>query len=262
MRWVHISELEDPTPLLSGGELLLTTGMELDPDMQREYVARLAATGSRGWGSAPGSRTPTMPEAMVEAADERGFPLFEVPYELPFIAVTEKAFTHLVNEHYAVLRRALSAHERLERIVLSERGLDGVAGGAGLADRRPGAHLRRAAARCSPGASSAAPLRDAAVGELGEELPERARAGGRRVTPRAGSSRGARWPCRSATRTSARRGRRRRGPAPQAWLVAAKAGGPLGVRPPRCTRRSRSWRSSCCAGAWPTTPSAGSPATC
>ena len=65
---------------------------------------------------------------MIEAADELGFPLFEVPYEVPFIAVTEKAFTHLVNEHYAVLQRALSAHERLERIVLSERGLDGVAG--------------------------------------------------------------------------------------------------------------------------------------
>ncbi|MEX0743382.1 MAG: PucR family transcriptional regulator ligand-binding domain-containing protein, partial [Actinomycetota bacterium] len=26
IRWVHISELEDPTPWLKGGELLLTTG--------------------------------------------------------------------------------------------------------------------------------------------------------------------------------------------------------------------------------------------
>ena len=44
VRWVHISELEDPTPFLSGGELLLTTGMALaDADTQREYVARLAA---------------------------------------------------------------------------------------------------------------------------------------------------------------------------------------------------------------------------
>ena len=29
VRWVHISELEDPTPWLSGGELLLTTGLQL-----------------------------------------------------------------------------------------------------------------------------------------------------------------------------------------------------------------------------------------
>jgi purine catabolism regulator len=57
-------------------------------------------------------------------AAEREFPVFEVPYELPFIAITEAAFTQLVNEQYAVLRRALAAQERLERIVLSERGLE------------------------------------------------------------------------------------------------------------------------------------------
>ncbi len=65
---------------------------------------------------------------MLEVAEERGFPIFEVPYELPFIAVTEQAFSRLVNEQYAVLRRSISAHERLERLVLSERGLDAVAG--------------------------------------------------------------------------------------------------------------------------------------
>ena len=47
-----------------------------------------------------------------------------MPYELPFIAVSEAAFTKLVNEQYAVLRRALAAQERLKRIVLSERGLE------------------------------------------------------------------------------------------------------------------------------------------
>ena len=38
---------------------------------------------------------------------------------MPFIAITEKAFTRLVNEQYALLRRSIAAHERLERIVLS-----------------------------------------------------------------------------------------------------------------------------------------------
>ena len=27
IRWVHVSELEDPTPFLKGGEMLLTTGL-------------------------------------------------------------------------------------------------------------------------------------------------------------------------------------------------------------------------------------------
>src|SRR5690242_35436 len=51
VRWVHISELEDPTPWLSGGELLLTTGMQLtDEESQRDYLKRLAAHDLAGLG--------------------------------------------------------------------------------------------------------------------------------------------------------------------------------------------------------------------
>jgi purine catabolism regulator len=129
VRWVHISELLDPTPWLSGGELLLTTGMQLDtPAEQREFVARLADHHLAGLGFGTGFKHATVPEPLLEVAADREFPVFEVPYEVPFIAVTEAAFTQLVNEQYAVLRRALAAQERLERIVLSERGLDALVG--------------------------------------------------------------------------------------------------------------------------------------
>lgn len=129
VRWVHISELRDPTPWLSGGELLLTTGMALEsPKAQREFIATLADHGLAGVGFGTGFKHETVPPALVEAARERGFPLFEVPYELPFIALTEQAFTRLVNEQYALLQRSIAAQERLQRIVLSERGLDAIVG--------------------------------------------------------------------------------------------------------------------------------------
>jgi purine catabolism regulator len=129
VRWVHISELLDPTPWLSGGELLLTTGLQLDgAERQHEFVTRLADHHLAGLGFGTGFGHREVPPAIVQTAAEREFPVFEVPYELPFIAVTEAAFTQLVNEQYAVLRRALTAHERLERIVLSERGLDALVG--------------------------------------------------------------------------------------------------------------------------------------
>ncbi len=129
VRWVHISELVDPTPWLSGGELLLTTGMQLESEAQaREFVARLSDHQLAGVGFGTGFKHDAVPPALLEAAAQRDFPVFEVPYEVPFIAVTEAAFTRLVNEQYAVLRRALGALERLERIVLSERGLEPLTG--------------------------------------------------------------------------------------------------------------------------------------
>ncbi|MGN6869247.1 MAG: PucR family transcriptional regulator [Solirubrobacteraceae bacterium] len=129
VRWVHISELLDPTPWLSGGELLLTTGMQLEtPEQEREYAARLADHHLAGLGFGTGFRHAAVPGPLLEVAAEREFPGFEVPYEVPFIAVTAAAFTQRVNEQYAVLRRALAAKERLERLVLSERGLDALVG--------------------------------------------------------------------------------------------------------------------------------------
>jgi purine catabolism regulator len=129
VRWVHISELSDPTPWLAGGELLLTTGLQLETEeCQREFVSRLADHQLAGLGFGTGFTHQAVPPPLLEVAADRGFPVFEVPYELPFIAVTEASFAKLVNEQYAVLRRALAAQERLERIVLSERGLDALAG--------------------------------------------------------------------------------------------------------------------------------------
>src|SRR5437773_5818368 len=95
---------------------------------QRDFVATLADHGLAGLGLGTGFAHERVPEALVEAASDRDFPLFEVPYELPFIAITEQAFTRLVNEQYALLQRSIAAQERLQRIVLSERGLDAIAG--------------------------------------------------------------------------------------------------------------------------------------
>ena len=44
----------------------------------------------------------------MTAARKRSFPLFEVPYELPFIAITERAFAQLVNERYEMLQRNMA----------------------------------------------------------------------------------------------------------------------------------------------------------
>src|SRR6478609_9007098 len=73
VRWVHISELPDPTPWLSGGELLLTTGMGLgDAEAQRAYVDRLAEHGLAGLGFGLGFGHDQVPAALRDAAASRG----------------------------------------------------------------------------------------------------------------------------------------------------------------------------------------------
>ncbi|HEX2103359.1 MAG TPA: PucR family transcriptional regulator [Solirubrobacteraceae bacterium] len=223
VRWVHISELRDPTPWLSGGELLLTTGLALDtPERQRDFIATLADHGLAGVGLGTGFTHETVPDAMVEAAAERAFPLFEVPYELPFIALTEQAFTRLVNEQYALLQRSIAAQERLQRIVLSERGLEAIVGalatlvgGAALVfDGRGELQAMRTFRR---------ELDGDVIGALAGELRDRARRGdGKSFVPGHPdlAPRGLALPVGAGDASD-------RGAVPPAWLVAVKDSGGL-----------------------------------
>ena len=218
VRWVHSSELLDPTPWLSGGEILLTTGMQLaDADRQRAFVARLHDHGLAGIGVGTGFAHDTVPAAMVHEAEARGFAIFEVPYELPFIAITERAFGRIVNEQYDLLRRSISAQERLQRIVLSERRLEAIAGalatlvgGAALVFDGRGAPLAQRTFRRE--------LAPEAADALSAELRDRARRGdGRGFAPTHGDLAGRAL----ALPVGAERS------VPQAWLVAAKDTGGL-----------------------------------
>jgi purine catabolism regulator len=106
VRWVHSTELADPTPWLKGGELLLTTGLQLNgPRSQRALIDRLAEHEIAGLGFGTGFSHKHLPAALVAAARKHEFPVFEVPYELPFIAITERAFAHLLDERYEMLQR-------------------------------------------------------------------------------------------------------------------------------------------------------------
>jgi PucR family transcriptional regulator, purine catabolism regulatory protein len=128
IRWVHVSELEDPTPWLRGGELLLTTGMGLGktPARQRAYVERLSTAGLAGLGFGVGFSYAKVPKAVADAAERLDFPLFEVPYPVPFIAITEAVFTRIASEQVEVLQRSMEAQRALTRAVLEGAGVRGV----------------------------------------------------------------------------------------------------------------------------------------
>jgi len=220
VRWVAISEHEDPTPWLSGGEVLLTTGYNLDTAAkQRAYVARIAKHGVAALGFGVGFDHDEVPAAMVQAARKQKMPLFEVPYEMPFIAITERAATRLVNEQFDALERGTKVHEQLERLVIDGGGLDeittsiaGAVGGSALVfdagPRQVAQHLGKG----SPQAEDVESIIDEIAGRLGsngagatsfepEVMPDRAL-----VVPVPG----------------------RRGAPPVGWLCVFADRGPLG----------------------------------
>ncbi len=128
VRWVHITEVPDPTKWLKGGELLLTTGYSFvgDEAQQVAQIKRLIDHNISGLGFGTGFSFDKVPPALVGVAEEYGFPLFEVPYHVPFIAITEAVASKIVNEQYSLLQRSLAVHEKLTKIVLEEKGLEAI----------------------------------------------------------------------------------------------------------------------------------------
>jgi purine catabolism regulator len=119
LRCVHSSELADPTPWLSGGELLLTTGMSLKgaPGVQRDYVDRLAEAGVAGLGFGVGFGFEVTPPALVEHADVLGFPVLQVPYPTPFIAISEAVTSRLTEARVREAQSSAELHDRLTALV-------------------------------------------------------------------------------------------------------------------------------------------------
>ncbi len=120
LRWVAVSELEDPAPFLEGGELLLTTGMRL-PERAAAcaaYVRRLVAADVVGLGLGVGLSHGRIPGPLVTAADRAGLPLLEVPERTPFIAVTKAVSGLLAAEEYEDAARGFAAQRDLIRAAL------------------------------------------------------------------------------------------------------------------------------------------------
>ncbi|MEV6021124.1 MULTISPECIES: PucR family transcriptional regulator [unclassified Streptomyces] len=118
--WAHSIELTDPAPWLSGGELVLTTGLRLTetPAGCAEYVGRLVKAGVAAVGFGVGLSHGQVPPALVEAAGEAGLPLLEVPLPTPFVAVTKAVMERLAEQQYEGVVEASRAQPRMTRAAL------------------------------------------------------------------------------------------------------------------------------------------------
>jgi purine catabolism regulator len=109
VRWVHVAEMIDIAHLLKGGELLLTTGIELDglpPSRCARFVSDLRDAGVAGVVIEIGTRLDVLPDGLVRAAESQGLPLIVLNRETRFVEITEQVHARIVNQHYKLIERA------------------------------------------------------------------------------------------------------------------------------------------------------------
>lgn len=108
IRWVHVTELADASPYLQGDELVLTAGVwQGRGTSARDFVAALTSRMVAGIGYGLLRRDERVPPALVKACQREGVPLFVVPVDTPFVAISQWFVARVTEEHEAALRRTL-----------------------------------------------------------------------------------------------------------------------------------------------------------
>lgn len=124
IRSVHSSDLADPTPFLTEDVILLTTGSQFpQASAPASYVRRLRDRGVIALGFGTGLGHDAIPRELAIACADHGVPLFEVPYEVPFLAISRAVADAVAARRYARRNWALDAQKAISLAALRPDGL-------------------------------------------------------------------------------------------------------------------------------------------
>ncbi|MGV9452921.1 PucR family transcriptional regulator [Streptomyces sp. NPDC003635] len=119
VRWVHVAEAADVGVMLSGGEMVLTTGVLLagDESAQAEYVQSLHRAEAAAVVLGLGRAFPAPPEVMRRAAERCGLPMVVLHRPFPFAELTEEVQSRLVRRKFAAVSLSESVRTALTGLI-------------------------------------------------------------------------------------------------------------------------------------------------
>ncbi|MHC3468778.1 PucR family transcriptional regulator [Streptomyces sp. 7R007] len=133
VRWVHVAEAPDVGVMLSGGEMVLTTGVLLagDEEKQAEYIRSLHRAEAAAVVLGLGRAFPAPPDVMRRAAERCGLPMVVLHRPFPFAELTEEVQARLVRRKFAAVSLSEAVRTALTGLITAgvplQRLLDEVA---------------------------------------------------------------------------------------------------------------------------------------
>jgi purine catabolism regulator len=119
VRWVHVAEAADVGVMLSGGEMVLTTGVLLvgDEHKQAEYIRSLHRAEAAAVVLGLGRAFPAPPPAMCRTAERCGLPLVVLHRPFPFAQLTEEVQSRLVRRNFAAVSLSETVRTALTALI-------------------------------------------------------------------------------------------------------------------------------------------------
>ena len=108
-------EADRPEELTARDYIMLTTGVRLrgNPELQRQLVVESQARGVAALGFGVGLVFQSIPRALLEEARARDFPVFEVPFEVPFRDIIAFINRSYLSDDFYSLKRTVALQNTL-----------------------------------------------------------------------------------------------------------------------------------------------------
>ena len=124
IRWVHTVGVPDAPLWLNGGELVLTTIINLPDTREKrcDFIRQLADKGIVGVIITIGKLIDEIPDYLKKLGDELDLPLIEISYEERFVDIAKTINERISETNLDNVSRALSIQQRLSQLVLEGGG--------------------------------------------------------------------------------------------------------------------------------------------
>lgn len=118
---ILLSDLDDPTPWMTPGLLLVTTGRPFASDLAvgERLIERLADAGTVAFGMGQEHYFQEIPPQLVAKADSMGLPTFMVPARVRFKDIVGYIHDALASHDLHLLRRRIALESRLLDVLLA-----------------------------------------------------------------------------------------------------------------------------------------------
>ncbi len=126
IRGIHLSDLEDPSPFMTPGMALLTTGEAFasSPAAGVRLLDRLASLDGAALGVGVGHYFEHVDPAVLAHAARLRIPVFEAPLSVPFRTITSYVYNALASTDMHRLRRSLAVQSHLLDLMIEQPGVE------------------------------------------------------------------------------------------------------------------------------------------
>lgn len=136
VRWCHVGEVPDIGTMLTGGEVVLTTGVMLGAEAdQIEYVEKIAEAGATAVFLGIGRAFDDVPPAMLRACRSADLPLVVMWRPVAFVTITEQVQTTILAHTTSRSTVSENVRDTLHRLTIQQAPMQALVDDlAGLAD--------------------------------------------------------------------------------------------------------------------------------